>query len=234
MAYIEIRFAVFEDGMESIISDVGQFISDHRAWAGPIVGIISFGESLAIIGMFIPATPIMIVIGGLIGAGIIEPIPVIIGAIIGAVIGDIVSYFLGWWVGRNIIHKWPLNKHRSGVARARLLFRRYGFMAVFVGRFFGPIRCTVPMVAGMMSMDQTRFQTANVLSAMVWAPVMFLPGWLAGRGVGSFSKLNGDHMFWIGVGIMVVTVIATVIGIRYFKARPRRIRKRRVDISPAE
>ncbi|GAA5541073.1 MULTISPECIES: DedA family protein [Brucella/Ochrobactrum group] len=221
--------------MESIISDLGQFISDHRAWAGPIVGIIAFGESLAIIGMFIPATPIMIAIGGLVGAGIIEPLPVIIGAIIGAVIGDIISYFLGWWLGRNIIHKWPLNKHRSGVARARLLFRRYGFSAVFLGRFFGPVRCTVPMVAGMMSMDQTRFQTANVLSALVWAPLMFLPGWLAGRGAGIFAKMDGDHMFWFAIGITVLTLIVTVIGVRFFKARPRRERKsRRVQVSPAE
>lgn len=113
--------------MESIISDLGQFISDHRTWAGPIVGIIAFGRSLAIIGMFIPATPIMLAIGGLVGAGIVEPWPIIIGAIIGAVIGDIVSYLIGWWLGRSIIHKWPLNKYRNGVARARLLFRRYGF-----------------------------------------------------------------------------------------------------------
>lgn len=223
-----------EDGMESIIGDLGQFISDHRAWAGPIVGVIAFGESLAIIGMFIPATPIMILIGGLVGAGVVEPIPVIIGAIIGAVIGDIISYFLGWWLGRNIIHKWPLNKHRSGVARARLLFRRYGFSAVFLGRFFGPVRCTVPMVAGMMSMDQTRFQTANVLSAVVWAPVMFLPGWLAGRGAGIFAKMDGDHMFWFAIGITVVTIVVTVIGVRFFKARPRRERKRNVQVSPAE
>ncbi len=206
--------------MESIIGDLGQFISDHRAWAWPIVGLIAFGESLAIIGMFIPATPIMIAIGGLVGAGIIEPIPVIIGAIIGAVIGDIISYFLGWWLGRSIIHKWPLNKHRSGVARARLLFRRYGFSAVFLGRFFGPVRCTVPMVAGMMS--------------MVWAPAMFLPGWLAGRGAGVFARMDGDHMFWFVVGITIVTIIATVIGVRFFKARPRRERKRRVQVSPAE
>ncbi|MCX2697726.1 MULTISPECIES: DedA family protein [Ochrobactrum] len=220
--------------MESIISDLGQFISDHRVWAGPIVGVIAFGESLAIIGMFIPATPIMLAIGGLVGAGIVEPWPIIIGAIIGAVIGDIVSYFLGWWLGRSVIHKWPLNKHRSGVARARLLFRRYGFSAVFLGRFFGPVRCTVPMVAGMMSMDQKRFQTANVLSAMVWAPLMFLPGWLAGRGMGIFAKMDRDHMFWFVIGITAVTIVATVIGMRFFKARPRRERKRGVQVSPAE
>lgn len=220
--------------MQGILGDLGQFISDHRAWAGPIVGIIAFGESLAIIGMFIPATPIMILIGGLIGAGIIEPWAVIIGAIIGAVIGDIISYLLGWWLGRSIIHKWPLNKHRTGVARARLLFRRYGFAAVFVGRFFGPVRCTVPMVAGMMSMDQTRFQSANVLSAMVWAPVMFLPGWLAGRGVGAFAHMDSDHMLWFGIGILVATIVVTVIGVRFFKSKPRHERKRRIQVTPAE
>jgi membrane protein DedA with SNARE-associated domain len=220
--------------MESIISDLGQFISDHRVWAGPIVGIIAFGESLAIIGMFIPATPIMLAIGGLVGAGIVEPWPSIIGALIGAVIGDIVSYLLGWWLGRSIIHKWPLNKHRTGIARARLLFRRYGFSAVFLGRFFGPVRCTVPMVAGMMSMDQKRFQTANVLSAVVWAPLMFLPGWLAGRGIGVFAKMDGDHMFWSVIGITALTIVVTVIGMRYFKGRPRRERKRGVHVSPAE
>ncbi|NKW80018.1 alkaline phosphatase [Ochrobactrum pecoris] len=86
----------------------------------------------------------------------------------------------------------------------------------------------------MMSMDQTRFQTANVLSALVWAPLMFLPGWLAGRGAGIFARMDGDHMFWFVIGITIVTIIATVIGVRFFKARPRRERKRRVHVSPAE
>ncbi len=210
--------------MEDIIGGLGDFISTHRDWAGPIVGAIAFGESLAIIGMFIPATPIMILIGGLLGTGIIEPLPVIIGAIIGAVIGDIISYLLGWWVGRSIIHKWPLNKHRSGVARARLLFRKYGFWAVFFGRFFGPVRCTVPLVAGIMSMDQKRFQTANVLSAVVWAPVMFLPGWLAGRGAGIFAHLDSQTMVWATAAITVFTIVISVFAIRLFKARPKRVR----------
>ncbi|KXF76878.1 hypothetical protein ATN84_12775 [Paramesorhizobium deserti] len=218
--------------MESFLGELGHFISAHGAWAGPIVGVIAFGESLALIGMFIPATPVMLLIGGLIGAGIIEPFSVILGAIIGAVIGDIISYFLGWWVGRSIVHKWPLNRHRQGVARARLYFRRYGFASVFLGRFFGPIRCTVPLVAGMMSMDQKRFQTANILSAAVWAPVMFAPGWLAGKGAGIFAHMNGDAWVWLTAGVTVLAIVTTVLGVRMFRSRPRR--RRGVQISPAE
>lgn len=225
--------------MSGIIGDLGHFISANQAWAGPIVGLIAFGESLAVVGMLIPATPIMLAIGGLVGAGIIDPIPVMIGAIIGAVVGDIISYFLGWWLGRRVIHQWPLNKYRQHIAQARLLFRKYGFAAVFFGRFFGPIRCTVPLVAGMMSMDQKRFQTANILSALVWAPVMILPGWLAGRGAGVFSRLEGSDWIWMAVGLTVAATAVSVLGVRFMRARPKNERKRgvgknKIAVTPAE
>jgi len=41
-------------------------------------------------------------------------------------------------------------------------------------------------------------------------------------------------MFWFVIGITIATIIVTVIGVRFFKARPRRERKRRVHVSPAE
>ncbi|WP_439272118.1 DedA family protein [Pseudochrobactrum sp. HB0163] len=225
--------------MDGFIGDIGHFISDNQVWAGPIVGLIAFGESLAVIGMLIPATPIMLAIGGLVGAGIVDPLPVMIGAVIGAVIGDIISYFLGWWLGRRVIHQWPLNKYRHHIAQARLLFRKYGFAAVFFGRFFGPVRCTVPLVAGMMSMDQKRFQTANVLSAIVWAPVMILPGWLAGRGAGFFARLNGSDWVWVAVGLTIAATLVSIIGIRFMRARPKNERKRtsrkgKMSATPAE
>lgn len=225
--------------MDGFIGDLGHFITANQVWAGPIVGAIAFGESLAVIGMLIPATPIMLAIGGLVGAGIIDPVPVIIGAIIGAVTGDIISYLLGWWLGRRVIHQWPLNKYRQHIAQARLLFRKYGFAAVFFGRFFGPIRCTVPLVAGMMSMDQKRFQTANVLSAVVWAPIMILPGWLAGRGAGIFSRLEGSDWVWMAVGLTVLATIASIVGVRFMRARPKHERRRersksKISVTPAE
>ncbi len=225
--------------MDGFIGDLGQFISANQAWAGPIVGLIAFGESLAVIGMLIPATPIMLAIGGLVGAGIIDPIPVMIGAVIGAVIGDVISYLLGWWLGRRVIHQWPLNKYRSHIAQARLLFRKYGFAAVFFGRFFGPVRCTVPLVAGMMSMDQKRFQTANITSALVWAPVMILPGWLAGKGAGIFARLDGTDWVWMAVALTVLATVVSIVGVRFMRARPKHERRRstaknKISATPAE
>lgn len=116
------------------------FVTAHGIWAGPIVGLLSFGESLAIIGLFIPATAVMIAIGGLIGTGVLDPAAIILWAVGGAILGDWISYWMGRRIGPSVYHRWPLNRHRPMVARTRLFFRKYGLTAVFLGRFLGPMR----------------------------------------------------------------------------------------------
>lgn len=197
--------------MDGILQTTETFLRDHQMWAGVTVGLIAFGESLVLVGLLIPATALMMLIGGLVGAGVINPVPVVLGAIIGAVLGDIVSYVLGRATGPGIVHRWPLKRYRSGVARARLFFKQYGFAAIFFGRFFGPLRSTVPLVAGMMAMDQKRFQLANIGSAMIWAPLMLAPGWLAAKGASRFGELNEFHWLGLAIGLMVLTSLAAVL-----------------------
>jgi len=210
--------------MENFVDEFGQFIEAHGDWAALLIGVLAFGESLVLVGLFIPATPMMILVGGLIGSGVLPPIPVLVCAILGAILGDIVSYALGRLTGRRVVYKWPLNQHRQGVARARLFFQRYGLSAVFFGRFLGPIRCTIPLVAGMMAMDQRRFQTANVLSALVWAPVMFAPGWFIGGRVGELEEISEPTLFAVMALIGVVTLASFMITARLLRRRPRGIR----------
>jgi membrane protein DedA with SNARE-associated domain len=205
--------------MEALFADLGTFIQDNRAWAGPIVALITFGESLVIAGLLIPATALLLLVGGLVGSGVLDPVTVLVCAIVGAVLGDVVSYILGKWLGPGIVYRRPLRRYRHAVARTRLFFRKYGFAAVFLGRFLGPIRSTVPLVAGMMAMNQTRFQMANVLSAIVWAPLMLAPGWLAAQGMGQLPDLSAKHVIAGLVAVLVVTALATLVGGRKLFAK---------------
>src|SRR6516225_4469375 len=145
-------------------------------------------------------------------------------AILGAILGDIVSYALGRLTGPRVVYKWPLSRHRHGVARARLFFRRYGLSAVFFGRFLGPIRCTVPLVAGMMAMDQRRFQAANVLSAVVWAPILFAPGWFIGGRVRELEEISEPALFGLMALMGVITLASLVVTARLLRRRTPRIR----------
>jgi membrane protein DedA with SNARE-associated domain len=49
-------------------------------------------------------------------------------------------------------------------------------LGIFIGRFFGPLRASVPLVAGVFRMPYWKFQFANFTSAFVWAAVLLLLG----------------------------------------------------------
>jgi membrane protein DedA with SNARE-associated domain len=159
-----------------------ELVHSNGDWAFAFLGMVAFAESLFLVGLFIPATPVFLAFGGLIAAGALEPVPLLGVTVAGAVAGNIVSYIIGRKLGRRMIYSPLGSPHRKKIAKARLFFRRYGFLSVFLCRFFGPLRATVPFVAGMTGMKQTRFQTANCLSAAIWSPMMLLPGWLSVTG----------------------------------------------------
>ncbi|WP_240484451.1 DedA family protein [Brevundimonas nasdae] len=84
--------------MDSLLQAVGDFVARNHMWAGVMLGLVVFVESLAVVGAFVPATGLLVAAGGLIAAGVLDPVNVIVGCVIGAVIGDAISY----WAGRGV------------------------------------------------------------------------------------------------------------------------------------
>lgn len=184
------------------------------------MGVLAFLESLVLIGLFVPAIATMIVVGGLIGTGMIDPVPVIICAVIGAVLGDWASYALGHVLGPSIYRYRWLRRHRLALARARLFFRRFGFASVLLGRFLGPVRSTIPVVAGVLKMPLMSFQAANILSAFVWVFALLAPGYLAGNRVVEMG-LQTEHILMLIAVLSILPLVMGVITIRLF-GKPRR------------
>ncbi|MDU6494511.1 DedA family protein, partial [Bradyrhizobium sp.] len=56
-----------------------------------------------------------------------------------------------------------------------------GVPGIFIGRFFGPLRASVPLAAGIFEMPYMMFQIANFVSALVWSAVLLLFGDIIGR-----------------------------------------------------
>jgi membrane protein DedA with SNARE-associated domain len=158
---------------------------------------------------------------------VLDPLPILFCAIVGAIAGDIVCYAIGAALGIRLMHRPALRPYRTSVARARLFFRRYGFAAVFLGRFFGPLRCTLPLVAGMMRMTQRKFQAANVLSAIVWAPAMLTPGYLAARGLARLEADTEAHWPGLIIGSAVLAIVLTMVVTRLLLGRGDSDRARR-------
>lgn len=192
--------------METFIAEVGEFIRTHRLWAGPIIGALTLAESMLILGFFVPATALLLMVGGLVGNDLLDPVTVLAWGIAGAIIGDALSYGIGRWAGPSLAHRWPMNRQRRAVARARLFFSKYGFMSILIGRFLGPIRSTIPTIAGIMRMNHLKFQIANVLSAIAWVPLLMAPGFIAVRGL---DAAQGTQQ----TSLLVATAASVVIGL---------------------
>lgn len=157
------------------------FVVEHRAWAGVVYGLMAFGESMVVLGVLIPATGVMMAAGALVGSGTLPFLDLWIGGAIGAALGDTVSYRIGRWLGPGVHRIWPFSRRPQMLAAAERLFARWGWAAIVVGRFIGPLRASVPTVAGMAAMPPLAFQLANVGSAILWIPVLIFPGSVGGR-----------------------------------------------------
>ena len=162
--------------IDAYVQNLIDFLREHEAWAAPVVFVLCFAESLAFISLLIPAWAALVGIGFLISVGSLDFWPVWIAGAIGAALGDWLSYWVGLKLENRVYHMWPLSQHPDLIPLGESFVRKWGALAIFIGRFSGPLRATVPIIAGVFAMPYGRFQVANFTSAFVWAGVLLTLG----------------------------------------------------------
>ena len=161
---------------EEYVRPIVDFVREHQAWAAPIVFALAFAESLAFISLLVPAWGALVLIGGLVQAGGLSFWPIWVAGSVGAALGDWLSYWIGLKLERRVQHIWPLSKYPQMIPMGEEFIKNWGALGIFIGRFSGPLRASVPLVAGIFEMPFWRFQIANFVSAFVWAATLLLLG----------------------------------------------------------
>jgi membrane protein DedA with SNARE-associated domain len=163
--------------LEAAAASIIDFVREHKSWTAPIVFILAFGESMAFVSLVLPFWGILVAIGTIIGAaGGFNFWLILVAAAVGAALGDWLSYWLGYHYHEAIGKMWPLNKYPELLPRGHAFFDKWGPWAVVLGRFSGPLRASVPIVAGAVKMEPLTFQIANWASAFAWAFVLLFIG----------------------------------------------------------
>ena len=163
-------------GMQDFARALADFVRDHQSWAAPVVLLLAFGESLAFISLVVPAWGALVAIGALIGVSGINFWPIWIAGGIGAALGDWVSYWFGFKYKERVAQMWPLSRYPEILPRGEAFVKKWGVPSIFIGRFFGPLRASVPLAAGIFEMPYWPFQIANFVSALVWSAALLLFG----------------------------------------------------------
>lgn len=176
---------------EKIIGPFLTWTAAHQDWAGPVAFLLAFTESLPLVGLVIPGSALLFAAGVLIVSEALPAWPVVLGAGLGAALGDSTGYVIARRWGPAMVRRHLPRGQWRLYARARLGFRRWGLWAVFLSRFFAPLRAFIPVVAGLSGMRHGRFQLANIPSALLWAPLLLMPGQAIGWATGLFRREEG-------------------------------------------
>lgn len=196
--------------MSELFDQLLEWIRQNPDWAGLVVFGVALAESLAIVGVLVPGVIILLGAGALIGTGVLDFWSITAWAVAGAIVGDGLSYWLGHHF-EYLTARWRwFRLHPDHLEKGIRFFHDYGDISIALGRFFGPIRAIVPLVAGLMRMPPKRFFIANVLSALVWAPAYLAPGILLGE-LGS-----GDDLRYLVFPAAAVGLIVVVWGLVHY------------------
>jgi membrane-associated protein len=177
-------------------------------------------EASAFIGFLVPAEP-GVVLGGVLANQHKLPLwAVLVAAVAGAVIGDSIGYEVGHRYGRRVLAHVPHRILRpEHLERAEATVRRYGGSAVFLGRFTTTLRVLVPGFAGMSRVPYREFLLWNAAGGVIWSVFFVLLGFFAGS---QWKRVTHNATV---AGLVVAAVIVTVLAVRVWHLRRRRLRR---------
>lgn len=203
------------------IQPLMQWLHTHAYIALGVTFLIALFESLIIIGTLIPGSFSMTALGILAGSGIMRIDLTMFCAIAGAFIGDSLSYLIGFLCSDKIAGWWPFSRHPKWLNYGKNYFQTHGGKSIIIGRFFGPLRSMIPVIAGMMHMEKMHFIIANFISALIWSITYVVPGIIIGAVSSELSPEQATRFFLLIlaslISIWLLSMLIKALWIRWHK-----------------
>ena len=95
--------------MENLTQSTIAFIQEHGRWGPPIVFALAFCKSFAFVSLLVPATGILLGVGGLIAAAGLHFWSIWLAAALGAIAGDWLAYSLAFHFKDRVTRVWPFS-----------------------------------------------------------------------------------------------------------------------------
>ena len=203
--------------LDALVAWIGQ----HPIAAGLVIFLVVFCDAIVILGIVVPAVPILFAVGTLVGLDIIDGPYAIVCAALGAFCGDGVSFVIGRRYGDQLKRMWPFSKHPDWLRSGEVFFRRHGLKGIFIARYVGAVRPFVPAIAGMLHMPWRQYVPASLAASVTWAAVFLVPGWIFGASIDLFSAVAGRLALVLGLLLASLALIYFTVDQLYRWFAPR-------------
>lgn len=170
-------------------------------------------ENGVFFGFFLPGDSLLFTAGLLCYLDVLDVDLAVLEAGIGmaAVAGYYIGYYFGYKTGE-ALYKRPdtLFFKQQYIHTAEGFYKKYGGVALIMGRFLPIVRTFAPILAGVVKVDHKVFFLYNLLGAILWPAVVVSAGYF----VGSVFPDALNYLNYIVIAFIVVTAIPVYNNIR--------------------
>ena len=154
-----------------LIEATAQYLKLHPHLSCVILFTWSFLETAMLLGLILPAEKILIISSVLVSEGIISPISFLTCVTTGTFLGYTVSYFMGAYLGKNLIRQLlrKFGVSEEGIKKTQEFIEKRGEISLIFGRFLPVVRATLPVVIGSFKPSFLKFSIYNLIGAFLWA-----------------------------------------------------------------
>lgn len=177
--------------------------------------IIIFLENGIFFGFFLPGDSLLFTAGllaypevGVLDVSL-EHLILYIG--LAAIGGYYAGYFFGYKTGEALYkRKDSLFFKKQYIITAEVFYKKYGGVALVLGRFLPIVRTFAPILAGIVKVRPIVFFMFNIVGAFLWPLTIVTAGYY----VGKIFPNALDYLNYIIIGFIVVTSIPVINSIR--------------------
>lgn len=170
-------------------------------------------------GLPIPAVPVLLGMGALIGQGFYGWPTALLGALVACLIPDFAWFLLGRSKGRGVLKllcRLSLEPD-SCVKTTERGFQRYGWSTLLGAKFLPGLSTAAPPLAGMTGMSTARFLLADAAGSLLWA------GSLLGTGMVFHRQLEWAAeraaKLGLGLGLALALILFVYVSWKYYQRR---------------
>jgi membrane protein DedA with SNARE-associated domain len=176
---------------------------------------------LGVIGFPFPEDAILILCGFLIASGVVKPAPALIVVASGMLMTDYFLYYVGRKYGRKVVAHRRFRKIISARREVSLekIFRRWGVLAILLGRHLVGLRSQIFLVAGILRMPRARFVLADAASSIVTMTIMVGAGYWGGSTLDLIKKDMEEAQYALLILIAIIAVALLIWRIAVGKLR---------------
>jgi membrane-associated protein len=196
------------------------FVAANGLWIYGLLFLIVFCETGLVVLPLLPGDSLLFTAGVLAGNANnnLDVAVIILLLIVAALLGDNTNYFIDKFLakkgeGAKLFGIFTIKKEY--IRKTEEFYEKHGTVAIIIARFVPIVRTFAPFVAGVGSMQYSKYITYCVVGAILWVSSLTLAGYFLGSN--PWVQKNFEKVVFSIILLSVLPVIFQVIKHRFAK-----------------